>query len=171
MQLRKACLRNGRRANVSVEFALISVLFLLPLVTGAADLICVVNARAQLNTALQAMMFYAWSNPTAAQNNTASTTTAAEATIIDAINSAPSNFHVTLNLGAVPGSYSNLTYYCVTPGTPYSITPSGSATCASGTLQVFAQFTVSTNVNLPFPIPLKLVNPFPVSSTGSAQIK
>ena len=171
MQLRKNLLNNGRRANVSVEFALVTVLFLLPLVAGAADLICIINARAQLNTALQAMLLYAWSNPAAAQNNTAGTTTSAEAAIIAAINTAPSTFHVTLNPGTAAGSYSNLSYYCVTSGTPYSVAPSASATCASGTLQIFTSFTVSTNVTLPFPLPVKLVSPFPVSSTGSAQIK
>ena len=170
MQLRKSP-RHGRRANVSVEFALIAVLFLLPLTAGGADLVCIINARAQLNTALHSMLFYAWSNPTAAQSNTAASTTTAEAAIIAAINAAPSTFHLTLNPGTAAGSYSNLAYDCVTAGTPYSITPTATPNCTTGTLQIFAQFTVSTNVGLPFPIPLKLANPYPLAATGSAQIK
>jgi len=166
--------RLGRRGSVAVELAFVTTFFLVPLFCGAADFISILNAQAQLNTALQALVYYSWSNTSAAgaTSYTSSATTTAEMALINAINGA-ATFHVTLNPGTVVGSYSNLQYFCVTTTTtPYTITANANATCPSGqTLQTYVQFTVSTKVGLPFPIPLKLTNPLPLSATGSAQVQ
>jgi Flp pilus assembly protein TadG len=171
MQLKFWRRRQGRKASVSVEFALISVLFLLPLAAGALDFICIINAQAQLNTALQALLYYSWSNTSAALSNTSTTTESAEIALINAINGA-STFSITLVSGTVAGSYSNLAYECVSTSTaPYTITPSASASCSSSTLETYVQFKVTTKVNLPFPLPLNLANPLTLSASGSAQVQ
>jgi hypothetical protein len=171
MQLRHAC--GERRASVAVEFALCATFFLLPLYCVAADFITILNAQAQLNTALQALVYYGWTNPGAAVAISNATTTSTETSLISLIDNAPSTFHVTLNAGSVSGSYSNLQYYCVTTtATPYTITANASATCGNGqTLETYVQFTVSTTVILPFPVPAQLGNPYPLSATGSAQVQ
>ncbi len=54
----------GRRASVSAELALVSVLFLLPLIPAAAqNLTEIISAQAQANTALRALYSFAWANP------------------------------------------------------------------------------------------------------------
>ena len=168
---------SGRKANVTVEFALVATFILLPLLAGGADFLTMITAQAQLNTALQALYYYAWTNQSAASANTSSNTITAQNTLITAINSA-SIFHITLAPGTASGSSSNLFYACVNSSTspatisalqPYVTSPA--STCPNGqTLEEFVQYTVSTNVTLPFPLPLKLKNPFPLSATGSAQI-
>jgi Flp pilus assembly protein TadG len=47
--------RLGNRGSVAVEFAMISSLFLLPLMLGSSDLVEMISGQAQVNTALQAM--------------------------------------------------------------------------------------------------------------------
>lgn len=169
MQLMSRRYRFGRRASVSVEFALISVFFLMPLLAGAVDFACIVNARAQLNTALQALIYYAWTNNSAAQSN-AGTTSGGETTLITAINSA-SIFHITYS-----SSSSSLKYACVTSSNGSYTVPAtlnnytASSTCSSGTLQLFIQYTITANVGLPLPLPLSLANPYPLTVTGTAEI-
>ena len=83
-----------------------------PLLAGGADFLTMITAQAQLNTALQALYYYAWTNQTAASANTSSNTITAQNTLIAAINSA-SIFHITLAPGTASGSSSNLFYACV----------------------------------------------------------
>lgn len=161
-----------RRGSASVEFALIAVFFLLPLLAGAADFIIIITAQAQLNTALQSLLYYSWTNQSQAASNTSSVTTAQETALITAINSVQTTYHITLNSGTASGSYSNLVYACVSgTGSGTVITPSATSTCGSGqTVQTYVQFSVSTSVALPFPLPLKLTNPVALSATGAAQV-
>ncbi len=95
--------KSRRKASITVEFALVATFILLPLLAGGADFLTIITAQAQLNTALQALYDYAWTNPSAAQANTNSSTVSAQNTIIAAINGA-SAFHLTLAAGTVAGS-------------------------------------------------------------------
>jgi hypothetical protein len=53
----------GRRASVSVEFALVAVFFLFPLFAGAMDFVQIFAAQSQANAALQSLYFFALSTP------------------------------------------------------------------------------------------------------------
>jgi hypothetical protein len=151
----------GRKANVTVEFALLAVFFLLPLMAVCADFVCVINARAQLNTALQALIYYAWST-----GSGASGTQGNETGIIGAINAA-SDFHITY----VPGT---MKYACVTGSAGNYTVPaalSTSTACATGNnLFYYEQYTLTTNVTVPFPVPFHFANPYPLSVTGAALV-
>ncbi len=146
---------------MAVEFALLATFLLLPLMALGGDFICVINARAQLNTALQALIYYAWST-----GSGASGTQGNESGIISAINAA-SDFQISYT----PGT---LKYACVTGSNGTYTVPaslSASSTCAAGnTLFYYEQYTVTTSVHVPFPSPFHFTNPFPLSMTGAALI-
>jgi len=157
---------SDRRANVTVELALVTTFILLPLLAGAADFISILTARAQLNTAMQALLYYAWTNNAAAQS-AAGTTTGGEATLVTAINGA-AIFHI---------SYSSaMQYTCIANNSgTYTLSSlaaySSGTTCPTGqTLQLAIQYTVTTTATLPFPLPLALTNPYTLSATGTAEI-
>ncbi len=73
---------------------------------------------------------------------------------------------------------SNLEYACVNSSTsPATVTAlqaystSPASTCASPqTLEIFVQYKLHTSVSLPFPLPLNLKNPLPLSASGAVQI-
>jgi len=159
MQLSRARRGFGRAGNVTVEFALLAVLFLMPLLAVCADFICVINARAQLNTAMQALIYYAWST-----GSGASGTQGNETGIIAAINAA-SDFHITYSPGTMK-------YSCVTGSAGNYTVPaalSTSTTCGTGnTLFYYEQYTLTTSVKVPFPGPFHFANPYALSVTGAA---
>jgi Flp pilus assembly protein TadG len=174
--LRSWFLRMGRRGSVAVEFALVSVFLLAPLVAGAADFLVILTGQAQLNTALQALDYFAWTNPTAADTTTGTpnTSTVDPGYVLSLINNA-SMFHLTLATPVIE-------YYCASStsgGTPptSSQLSTTAPTCASGTTeQIYVKYTVTTNVVLPFPVSFPAVgmsfsNPFPLSTTGTVQVQ
>lgn len=174
--------RSCRRGSVTVEFALVTTFFLLPLLAGAADFLTIITAQAQLNTALQALYSYAWSNSGAGTgvDNTTGSAATGEQNIIDVINgtspgevNGASIFTITLVPGNTTGSFSNQEFLCVGTGTtpaPTSNSLQTSSTCgANQTAESFVQFTVKTTVHLPFPLPLHLANPLTLSATGAVQ--
>jgi len=159
-------LRRGDRANVTVEFALIAVLFLLPLVAASADFICVIAAQAQLNTALQALLYFALTNTSLATSSTEA------GTIVTAINTG-AVFKITmpgtLSSGATNPSY---TYVCYTTGATGTVSfsaPSTSNSCSgTQTTQYFANYKVVTTVALPFAFP-GLASPLTLAASGAVQ--
>jgi hypothetical protein len=105
----------GRRANVSVEFALISVFVLLPLFSGGANFMEIICAQSQLNTALQSLYYFAWANPSIATN------TSDVAEISTLIN--------TQSLNQIKLSSATITYGCTSPSSSiptYSTNPCSS---------------------------------------------
>jgi Flp pilus assembly protein TadG len=60
---RKSSRLRARRASVSVEFALVSLFFLFPLIAGGIDMMLVLSARSKLNSALHSLYLFAWSDP------------------------------------------------------------------------------------------------------------
>jgi Flp pilus assembly protein TadG len=156
----------GGRGTVSVEFALVSLFVLLPLFAGGADFVLIMSAEAQLKTALQALNYYAWTNPSTATNMTNA------GYIISLINQ-QSDFQVTLptnlSTGGVNGGVS---YACFTPPASASTTISApqSATCASTqTQQTLVTYQVTTSVYLPAPM-LGFSSPYNLSATATVQI-
>ncbi len=163
-------LQKNRKASVAVEFALVTSFFLLPLTLGAADFVLIITAQAQLNTALQALYYFAWTNPLSADNQTQLQE------IISAINAA-SVYQITLpatfSSGAANGS---LTYSCVTPGTtPTYAAATGPGQCSSTSTppqiqQTYVTYKLTTTLNLPIKLP-GLPSPFSLTSKGSIQIQ
>jgi Flp pilus assembly protein TadG len=153
----------SRRANVSVEFALIVSFFLLPLMLGLADFLAVICAQAQLNTALQALYYFAYTNPSEA----GSTTDAGF--IISLINQA-SVYKITLPSTMSSGaSNASLSYGCFTP--PSTAITYQTGTCsASQTQQTLVAYQVKTTVTLPFPLPI-LSNPMSLTASGKTQVE
>lgn len=160
-----AKLRRDRRGVVSVEMALVSTLFLLPLLFLACDGLFVLSARYQTNAALLSLYDYAWSNPSQAAN-TAS---------IDTILTTASKTSVVPI--ALPAGFSpTLTYACVqtdgssTPATATTNQSTGSTTetCNSGTLATSVAYQVTASVSLPFPIP-GVASPLILSAAGTVQ--
>lgn len=152
-------LRRSGRANASVEFALITSLFVVPLLLGASDFVSIIAAQAQLNTALEALYYYGVTNPGGAISNTSS--------IITAIN-ANSDFQMSV-------ASQSLSYVCYTTQTSASTAPSfgtssSSNNCSSGqTTMTYANYKLTTNVTLPVKLP-GLSNPLPLSASGSIQV-
>ena len=159
-------LKRTARANVAVEFALITALFTLPLLLGAADFVSIIAAKAQLNTALQALYYYAVTSP-----GTAATASGNEASIIATIN-ANSDFQITAPSTAASPMTEFLTYSCYsTAASPLSFTPpSTTDSCTSSQVTMtFANYTLTTKLTLPVPLP-GLSNPLTLSASGSIQI-
>jgi hypothetical protein len=153
----------SRRASASVDFALTASLFMLPMLLGSADLLSVISAQAQLNTALQSLYYFAYTNPTAAN----STTDAGY--IVTLINSA-SLYKITLPATMSSGTANaSISYGCFTP--PSTTITYQTTACSSGqTQQTLVTYQVKTTVPLPFPIPA-LTNPLPLSATGTVQVE
>ena len=63
--------RGGQRGSVTIELALVTALFLLPLTVGSVDMLFVLTQRFQMHRALQSLYFYAWANPNNANNSDA----------------------------------------------------------------------------------------------------
>jgi Flp pilus assembly protein TadG len=156
------------KGNVSVEFALITALFVLPLLLGASDFVSIIAAQAQLNTALQALYYYGVSNP----NFATTTGTGAYATqIINLINT-NSNYQITL---ATP----SMTYACFsttttagtvsTPSAPNASNTANGCSASGQTTLSYANYSISTKVSLPVPLP-GFSNPMPMSASGYVQI-
>jgi Flp pilus assembly protein TadG len=146
----------GCRANISVEFALISVFILLPLFSGGANYMEVICAQSQLTTALQSLYYFAWANPSIATN------TADLDDIITMLNAQSFNqiqlSSATLTYGCIPASSSNPTY---------STTP-----CSNGqTQETLVNYQVTSNVSLPLALTLGLKKPYTLTMSGNVQIQ
>jgi len=155
----------NRRASVSVELALTFLFVLLPLLGAGADGVLLISAQAQLNTALQALDYFAFTNPTAATNTTDTGTD-----IIGQINNA-SIYHIIFPAITSSGvANASLSYGCLTPGQGAATTFAYQSTpCAANqTQQTFVTYQVKTTVPLLIPLP-GYGSSFPLSATGSVQ--
>ncbi len=148
-----------KRATVAVEFALISTLFLMPLLAGAADFVIIIAARAQLNTSLQALYAFATSAPASAASSTIagyiiSTINAANGASVITI-SMPATSTTPLKLGNITlpvGTTMPVSYYgCYSSAS--SITYQTTA-CSSGqTQQIYVLYELTGQVTLPLYLP------------------
>lgn len=138
-----------RRASVSVEFALVSVFFLLPLLLLCWDGMFVFAERYQINTDLHDLYYFAWSNPSEA------TATASVTNFLTALNSnaiapvnLPSGFQPSLSYDCLQsdGSTSPATQSAANSGTQLE-------SCSTGTLETMATYQLTAIVNLPVPMP------------------
>lgn len=134
-------LARARRANVSVELALVAVLVFFPLMAGLTDVFFIVAAKYQLNAAQHALYAYAWNNPANAVNTTG----------IDAVLAA-------VNQHSLPQvALSSAAYNTAAPSWGDGST-------------ITVTYSVTSTVSLPVPVP-GWHNPFVVSSAGTVQLQ
>ncbi len=140
----------ARRASASVEFALLATFVLVPMILGCADFIVYLTARAQLNTALQSLYYFAMTNPSNA------TSTADAGALLTAIN-ARALYKVTLiSATAENGCVSSTT------GVAFQIT-----SCPNGVQQNSAvQYKVQTVFSVPINLVFGLSNPVTLQQSG-----
>jgi Flp pilus assembly protein TadG len=162
-RLRRRLRQWRTRASASVEFAIVAGFVLLPLLLGGADFISVITAQAQLNTALQALYFFAYTNPTSASNAT-------EAGYIISLMDTSSVFTISMPATMSSGSANaSLSYGCFTP--PSTTITYQTSACSSGqTQQTLVTYQVTATIPLPFPFP-SLSNPMHLSATGTVQVQ
>jgi Flp pilus assembly protein TadG len=158
----------SRRGSVSLEFALVSVFILLPLFAGGADFVLVMAAQAQLRTAIQALDYFAWTNPDEANNMT-------DAGYIISLINQRSDYQITLPATlSTGGANGALSYSCFTPpataGT--TVSPPSPTTCPSTqTQQTLVTYQVTARVFLPVPLPGILSSPEKLSVTSTIQVQ
>ena len=135
-------LRHDCSAVISVELAVLAGLVLLPLTLGALDAGELVMARARLDQALHAALFYGYS-------------TQGKATASEAQNAALAGY----GGGTPPTVTPVIAPYCIVPAAGYpqgSTPPSPSnGSCANNTqvIETYLTVTVSSSVTLPFTVP------------------
>lgn len=161
-------LLRAAKAEVAVEFALITALFVLPLFLGAADFVTIIAAQQQLNTGLQALYYYGVTQGPSTPANAANTGASYAGNILTLIN-ANSDFQ--LSFAATSPAY--LSYLCYTTGgTPPSSDAGASTTLCSTsgtTTMTFANYSITTSAKLPIKLP-GFANPLPLSASGYVQI-
>lgn len=152
--------------SVSVEMALITTLFLIPLLLGSWDGLYALAARYQTNAALSSLYYFAWSNPDQATNITDIQT------LLNAVN------QTSVAAATIPNnSPPAISYNCLqadgttTPATR-NTTASGNTTetCESGTLQTNVNYNLQASVDLPFGIP-SFTNPVIITASGTITIQ
>lgn len=159
--------RMGRKASVSVEMGLISVVILLPMLAGIGDFLDVIAAKSQLNAALQAFDAYAWNNPSNAANTTQL------GNILGVINQHSLPL-VTFPDGKTDGTTSYtpvLTYYCTTP--PSAVETAQTKPCSAAQIQaaLMVSYNVQSQVALPVPMPVALTSPFLLTASGQVELQ
>lgn len=158
----------GQRGSVTVEFALIATFFLLPLFGGSLDMVEYISARAQLNTALQALYYYALTNPTAGTN---SNNTAA---VMSLMSSSPHPLTLvssSASYNCIANSATTVTYVSQSSMAITSCPATNSYTAAQQTLQITVTYTVRTSVPLTMPVPFVTSNPLVLTQTGTVQVQ
>lgn len=158
-------LEPDRRGSVSVEMALVSVLFLFPLLFGVWDALFVLSARYQTTAALLSLYDYAWSNPNQAAN-------ISDVNAVLAVLSQTSVVPLTLPSGFAPSA----TYSCsqsdgsTTPATETTNQTNGTTneSCSSGSLLMNVTYEVMASISLPFPFP-GLPDPTIITLSGTVQ--
>ena len=150
------------RASVSLEFALVSVFFLLPLLLICWDGMVLCAERYQVNADLHDLYYFAWSNPN-------------QASSFDAVN----NVLTALNQNAISevvqywGYWPHLSYACLQSNgstTSANQNNDGTYSCSSGTLETMVTYKLSAYLNLPVPMP-GFGNEVTINAGGTVRIK
>ncbi len=165
--LRRKAARS-RRGSVSLEFALMSVFILFPLFAGGTDFVLIMAAQAQLRTAIQALDYFAWTNPGEATNLT-------DAGYIISLINQQSDYQITLPANLSNGGANGaLSYSCFTPPATASTAisaPSPTVCPSTQTQQTLVTYQVTARVFLPVPLPGILHSPQQLSATSTVQVQ
>jgi Flp pilus assembly protein TadG len=179
---RRAGLR-GRRASVSVEFALVSLFFLFPLIAGGIDMLLVLSARSKLNSALHAIYLFAWSDPQDAGDQTQLQTFIQSidpqlpASSISLAN-APSVIGVCFNANGsidpgatfVSGLVGNVVTGVLGSATSSNTCKMGGMTVPNDVPILIATYKLQSVIQLPVPVPF-LANPITLTAGGTIQVE
>lgn len=169
---RAGAMLSARKASVSVEFALVSLFFLFPLMAGSMDMILALSARSKLDSALHSLYLFAWSNP---QNAADPATLNAYLRSID-----PALPASGISLVGNPatqslcfGSDGNIDLLARV--TPPVLGGSGADTCNIGPsiIQgdvpvIIVHYVLQSTINLPVPVPF-IANPVVLTASGTVQ--
>lgn len=165
MQLIGTIRQLGRRGNVSVELAIISVLVLFPILAGGADFLELIAAKSQLNAALPAFYTFAWNNPASA---TDTTQLGAILNMLNQHDTAP----ITFADGKTDSSTTTpptVTYGCSVP--PAAPVMQSTPCPAADTQEEFVSYKVISKITLPLPVPFALTSPFLLTASGQIEIQ
>lgn len=160
--LKRLFYRFGRQGNVSVEFALIASLFLLPLYGGSIDMVEYISAKAQLNTALQALYYYSLTTPNAA------TTSADTSAIVGLMSGSPHPITLAssvVNYDCIENNSTTVTYVDTSP-----VNTNGGCS-SSQTQRTRVTYSLSSSVFLTVPLPFVASNPITVTASGTMQLQ
>lgn len=153
-------------ASVSLELALVSTLFLVPLLIFTTDGFFAFAAKTQTESALQSLFFYGWSDPTDATDLTSLQK------ILNEVNQ-----HSTIRISFAPNYQPQYSYACLTDSgdTVAAQSTSGSngatqETCSSGSLETFVRYDLVASVPLTLPFP-GVPNPMTVNVGGSVRVQ
>jgi Flp pilus assembly protein TadG len=177
--------RLGRKASVAVEFALVASFFLVPLFGGSADMVTYIASKAQLNTALQALYYYALTYNPGTGSTLPDPTAIISSTNLNAVVSLMSSSLHPLTLSNDSVTYdcitttaTTVTYVPTSPANATGATTNGTLTygvnngCTpSQTQRTTVSFTVSSKVYLVVPLPFVSGNTLAITSSGTVQIK
>ncbi len=171
-----------RRASVSVEFALVSLFFLFPLIAGGIDMTLVLSARSKLNNTLHSLYIFAWSDPQNAANNTQleqfiqSIDPALPASTITLTNT-PGILNICYNASGVIDSGAVFTTNQGGGAGQPGGTSNNSNTCTLNGLIVtgdvpasIVTYDLQSIIQLPIPVPF-LANPLTLTASGTVQIE
>lgn len=167
--------RSRRRASISVEFALITTFFLLPLFGGSIDMVQYISAKNQLNTALQSLYYYALTyvpgsyTPGVAPTQLADPSTIVSATNTNEVLALMANKPLPLSLVSDP----TITYYCLDQSGNKIAAPGNQNNACTSQYpyeQIDVQYNIKTQVNFIIPVPFVKSNPTTLTATGSVQI-
>jgi Flp pilus assembly protein TadG len=173
----------ARRASVSVEFALVSLFFLFPLIAGGIDMTLVLSARSKLNSALHSLYIFAWSDPQSAADNVQlqqfiqSIDPVLPTSTINLINRPGIQNICFDSSGAIDPS----ALFTANPAGPGVTGPGGSgasnSTCTlngnvvTGDIPVsIVTYNLQSVIQLPIPVPF-LANPLTLTASGTIQIE
>ncbi len=146
MQLRR--LLRERRGAASVEMALVSLFILFPLLAGMIDFMFLLNARYQIDSALESFDLYAWNNPDDAGN------VAALAGLLANVNQ---------------HSPTRITFPDGRADTSTSYTPAMALSGSGSTQTIIVTYTLTARVNPLIPLPYVFGHPLTLS--GSSQVQ
>lgn len=166
--------RIGRRffgdtgGSVSLELALVSMLFLIPLLIFTTDGFFLFAAKTETESALHSLFFYGWSNPGDATNTTALQALLTEIDKHSTITiSFPANFQPQTSYACLDASSGATQAAQVTTGSNGTAT----VTCPSGTdKETLVQYKLTATVPLTLPFP-GVPNPMTINLGGTVRVQ
>lgn len=178
-----------RRGSASVELALVTLFFFLPLVSGTADFMFIMAGRSQMAAAMRAVHIFAWTNPNESTNandinhllalrsgHDVDPVTLGEPPTLSFTclqsDGTETSATVTFNSGysqsdlSTPAAVSGLNSKPVPSNTETIGSGIGTVSCSSGYVQAKVTYVLNNNINLPVPMP-KYGFVFPMSITST----
>jgi hypothetical protein len=168
--------RTSRKGSSSVEFALISTLFLLPLFGGTIDFIQYIAAKDQLNTALQSLYYYSLTYvPGTYTAGTAPTMLTDPAAFITADNTKKVLALMSSKVTPITlvSGYPSISYKCLDAlGAVMSPAPTTNNSCTTAYPyeQIWVSFQIQSEVNFVVPV-LFAANASSVTLTASGSVE